>query len=135
MAKKAAAKLTDAPPGDPPTFERSLRQVQDIVRRLESGEAPLSESLRDYEAGIRHLRTCHELLDQAERRVDVLCGFDAEGNPITEPMADAEAPEGAGRKTTSGRNRSDKSSGGSKTKDDRSGRRPPATDLDDANLF
>ena len=67
-------------------FEESLREVEQIVARLESGELGLTESLNQYETGIRELKRCHALLEAAEQRVCLLSGFDADGNPITEPL-------------------------------------------------
>ena len=46
-------------------FEDSLLQVEQIVARLEGGQLGLSESLEQYEAGIRKLKRCHQLLDAA----------------------------------------------------------------------
>ena len=67
-------------------FEASLAEVEQIVARLESGELGLTESLEQYEKGIKQLKRCHGLLDAAEQKVSLLSGFDADGNPITEPM-------------------------------------------------
>jgi exodeoxyribonuclease VII small subunit len=47
--------------------------------------------LAHYERGIKLLRECHELLSQAERKIEVLAGFDSQGNPVTAPLAEAEA--------------------------------------------
>ena len=67
-------------------FEQSLREVEQIVARLENGELGLTESLNQYETGVRELKRCHALLEAAEQRVCLLSGFDADGNPITEPL-------------------------------------------------
>ena len=90
MAKKKAASKAKPPEASSDLdFEQSLREVEEIVSRLEGGQLGLSESLEQYEVGIRRLKRCHELLDAAEQRVSVLAGFDAEGNPIEEPLAEA----------------------------------------------
>ena len=70
-------------------FEDALADVECIVARLESGETGLGESLELYEAGVKRLKECHALLHAAERQISLLSGFDADGNPITEPMEDA----------------------------------------------
>ena len=67
-------------------FEDALSEVQQIVAKLEGGEAGLGESLELYEAGIKRLKECHALLRTAERKISLLSGFDADGNPITEPL-------------------------------------------------
>ena len=52
------------------SFEDSLRQLEDLVERLESGEVSLEESLQDFERGVALVRTLRERLDQAQQRVD-----------------------------------------------------------------
>ena len=44
----------------------------------------LSESLELYERGIKTLKDCHEALSTAERRIELVTGVDAAGNPKTE---------------------------------------------------
>ena len=51
-------------------FEDSLKQLEDLVERLESGEVSLEESLQDFERGVALVRTLRERLDQAQQRVD-----------------------------------------------------------------
>jgi exodeoxyribonuclease VII small subunit len=74
-----------------PTFEQALDQLQDVVRVLEDGEIGLNDSLEQYERGVGLLRRCYDLLHRAERRIDLLSGVDAEGNPIVTPMDDSSA--------------------------------------------
>lgn len=56
----------------PPTFEAALKQLEEIVQRLEKGELPLEESLRLYEEGIHLSRLCQGRLEEAEGRIAVL---------------------------------------------------------------
>ncbi len=86
-------------------FESSLAEVEKIVAKLESGELGLSESLEQYETGIKQLKRCHALLDAAEQRVSLLSGFDAEGNPIAPPMDEIEAKDGGSRAAGKSRGR------------------------------
>jgi exodeoxyribonuclease VII small subunit len=72
------------------TFEESLEQLEQIVRQLEQGRLGLSESLDVYSQGIQHLKQCYQTLESAERKIELLAGVDAQGNPITQPMDDAE---------------------------------------------
>ena len=53
-----------------PTFEAALKQLEEIVQKLEKGELPLEESLVLYEQGIRLSRLCHGKLEEAEGRID-----------------------------------------------------------------
>ena len=59
---------TDAPT----TFEQALKDLEEIVQRLEKGELLLEDALAAYEEGVRLSRYCQERLDEAERRVETL---------------------------------------------------------------
>lgn len=76
-----------------PTFEAALKQLEEIVQRLEKGELPLEESLRLYEEGIRLSRLCQGRLEEAEGRIEVLvkdargeASLDRDGQPRTKPL-------------------------------------------------
>ena len=66
-----------------PRFEAALRQLEEIVQRLEKGELPLEESLKLYEEGIRLSRLCHQKLEEAEGRIEMLMK-DARGELVTD---------------------------------------------------
>ena len=70
------------------TFEESLGELEKIVAELESGKLGLSDALARYEEGVKHLKGCQQLLESAERKIELLSGVDAEGNPITQPFSD-----------------------------------------------
>ncbi|MDA8428016.1 MAG: exodeoxyribonuclease VII small subunit [Geobacteraceae bacterium] len=53
-------------------FETSLKKLEEIVRRLESGSLSLEDSLKAFEEGVKHSSFCAKKLDEAERRVEVL---------------------------------------------------------------
>ena len=72
------------------SFEESLDALEAIVSDLETGKLGLSDALSRYEQGVRHLKACQQLLERAERKIEVLSGMDADGNPITSPYADRE---------------------------------------------
>jgi exodeoxyribonuclease VII small subunit len=73
---------------DPPTFEQSLTRLQELVDQLEDGQLTLGQSLAAYEEGIKHLQVCHAALTETERKIEVLSGFNAAGEPITKPFDD-----------------------------------------------
>jgi exodeoxyribonuclease VII small subunit len=54
------------------SFEDALRELEQRVRRLESGDIPLEDALRLYEEGVSLARVCHEQLEVAEQRVTAL---------------------------------------------------------------
>jgi len=54
------------------TFEEAQKELEEIVRRLETGEAPLDEALKLWERGEELYRFCRERLDAAEGRIEEL---------------------------------------------------------------
>jgi len=84
VAKKAAKKKPD----NRPSFEESLAKLEGIVHTLEEGEIGLNEALAQYEQGVRLMRQAYDLLERAERRIELLSGVDADGNPISRPIDD-----------------------------------------------
>ena len=68
------------------SFEDALKELEDIVRRLEAGNAKLDEALAAYERGALLKQHCESKLREAQARVDkIVIGSD--GKPATEPMA------------------------------------------------
>ena len=55
-----------------PKFENALARLESIVSDLERGELPLDESLKIFEEGIKLSKTCLKILDDAERKVEIL---------------------------------------------------------------
>ena len=54
------------------TFEAAIARLEEIVRSLESGNAPLDVSLSLYEEGVALVRLCNARLDHAQQRVKIL---------------------------------------------------------------
>ena len=74
-------------PDEPePNFEEALTELERVVESLERGEPDLTAALAKYEHGVRLLRLCHRLLDQAEQSVALLTGVDGQGNPLIAPF-------------------------------------------------
>lgn len=71
-------------------FESSLEELEVIVRRLEQGGGPLEQALGDYAQAIVLLRACHGRLEHAERKIEILSGVDANGNPVVREVDDEE---------------------------------------------
>ncbi|MGD0274458.1 MAG: exodeoxyribonuclease VII small subunit [Syntrophales bacterium] len=53
-------------------FEEALKKLEEIIKKMESGELPLEESLKAFEEGIKLTRFCEKKLDEAQRRVEIL---------------------------------------------------------------
>ena len=60
---------SDATPLD---FEAAMRDLEEIVERLEHGDLPLEESLKAFERGILLTRNCQSALKDAEQKVEIL---------------------------------------------------------------
>ena len=69
-------------------FEQSLAQLESLVKKLESGELPLEESLKSFETGISLVRQCQTALANAEQRVNVL--VEEQGEQHLSPFEDQE---------------------------------------------
>lgn len=63
------------------SFEAALKRLEEIVRQLESGEAPLDEAITLYEEGDRLKRQCEARLKDAQMRIEQI-QFDRDGRPI-----------------------------------------------------
>lgn len=51
------------------SFEASIKRLDEIVKLLEKGDAPLSESLKLFEEGTELIGNCDKLLNKAEQKV------------------------------------------------------------------
>jgi exodeoxyribonuclease VII small subunit len=76
------------------TFEQSLAELEQIVRQLEEGQLGLAESLASYELGVKRLKECYQLLERAERRIELLERVDAAGEGVTRPFDAAATIDG-----------------------------------------
>jgi exodeoxyribonuclease VII small subunit len=74
--------------GKAPDFEQALAELETVVERLEHGELPLEDALRQFERGIELARACQASLKAAEQRVEILLKKtpDAEPEEFTEPQ-------------------------------------------------
>jgi len=70
-------------------FEKKLMDLEEIVSKLESGETPLEESLAFFEKGTSLLKELTGILEEAERKVEVLTR-DMSGSLVTEPFEEEE---------------------------------------------
>jgi exodeoxyribonuclease VII small subunit len=74
------------------TFEEALRELEEVVNRLEGGDLPLEEALQLFEEGVRLSRACHTKLDEAQRRVEIVLK-DESGKVTAHPFEGAEGAE------------------------------------------
>lgn len=60
--------------GNKLSFEEALTELEKLVGRMESGELPLEESLKEFEKGMQLSGQCQSMLEEAEQRVQILSG-------------------------------------------------------------
>jgi exodeoxyribonuclease VII small subunit len=71
------------------SFEQALRELEDVVAKLEDGALSLDESLGQYEQGIRLAEFCMRELDAARQRIEKL-KHTKDGGMATEPLDEDE---------------------------------------------
>ena len=62
-------------------FEESMLRLEEIVRLLEKGDAPLEDSIKLFEEGTKLAKRCDDLLNEAEKKIVVL-SKGADGAPV-----------------------------------------------------
>ncbi|MCJ7557718.1 MAG: exodeoxyribonuclease VII small subunit [Gammaproteobacteria bacterium] len=55
-------------------FEAAMAELEGLVERMETGDLPLEETLKQFERGVTLTRQCQEALKQAEQKVQILSG-------------------------------------------------------------
>ena len=71
------------------TFEESAERIEEIVKLLERGDAPLDKSLALFEEGAKLIKVCGKMLDEAEQTV-IRLQKDTNDEPIMESLFDVE---------------------------------------------
>ena len=73
------------------SFEDALAELENIVHALEAGDVTLEGALAQYESGVGLLKRCYGLLRQAEQRILLLSGEDADGKPLVQSFDPAQS--------------------------------------------
>lgn len=68
---------------DKKSFEENIQRLEQIVRTLERGDAPLEQSLKLFQEGTDLVASCGKLLDEAELQVKKIASA-ADGSPVEE---------------------------------------------------
>ena len=69
------------------TFEEAMRRLEEIVKALESGDAPRERSLALFEEGTALIKTCNTHLNDAEQKVLKLVKAE-DGTPMPVPFTE-----------------------------------------------
>ncbi|HPR50133.1 MAG TPA: exodeoxyribonuclease VII small subunit [Spirochaetota bacterium] len=54
------------------SFEKALENLEEIVSRLETGDLGLEDAIKEFEKGMGLARLCHDKLEEAERKIEIL---------------------------------------------------------------
>ncbi len=73
------------------TFEAALEQLENLVARMENGQLPLEELMKNFEQGSELAKVCRTRLDALERKIEVLTrddGAEGEYRDFDDPAPD-----------------------------------------------
>ncbi len=51
-------------------FEEAIKELTNIVGKIEQGQIPLQNSLQQYERGMALIKHCRTILQKAEKRIE-----------------------------------------------------------------
>lgn len=79
-------------------FDRALKRLRAVIEQLEAGNLSLEDSLKMYEEGVALARRGHQVLDNAEKRVELLVRDGRDGSMTAIPLdehqtADSHGPD------------------------------------------
>ena len=80
--------------GKPKKFEEEMKDLEEIVGKIDSGELSLEDSIGAFERGVALVRSLNQKLDEVEKKVEVL-SRNSYGDLRTAPLEGLEE-EGAG---------------------------------------
>ncbi len=66
------------------SFEEAIKELTEIVGKIEQGEIPLQDSLQQYEKGMALIKHCRMILKQAEERIEKISQPEAESQDSSE---------------------------------------------------
>ncbi len=76
------------------TFEHSMKQLEQIVAEMESGDLPLEQAIKKFEEGMELSRFCSQKLEETERRITLLMR-DKNGQLVEKPFISGEPEKDA----------------------------------------
>jgi exodeoxyribonuclease VII small subunit len=66
------------------SFEESIKELTNIVGKIEQGQIPLQDSLSQYEKGMALIKQCRTILQKAEKRIEKISELDAKSQETNE---------------------------------------------------
>ena len=84
---KKGPKNAASAPATPVSFEANLDALGQIVKKLESGDLPLEDALKQFEEGVKLTRECSQYLGAAEQQVEQLTKVNTQTGAVeTQPF-------------------------------------------------
>lgn len=71
-------------------FEKKIKDLENIVEKLGSGDLSLQDSLKFFEKGVRLSRECSEQLNKSEEKVQQLIDINSKGDLSTKDFESEE---------------------------------------------
>ena len=68
------------------TIEQAMKQLEQIVQDLESGDMPLEKAIKTFEEGVQLSKFCSQKLDETEKKISVLMQ-DKDGKVTEKPFS------------------------------------------------
>lgn len=68
----------------PPSYEESMKRLEQIVQAIEQGKVGLEESIRQFEEGMALIKHCRKVLSAAELKIQQLQATGPESAEVTE---------------------------------------------------
>jgi exodeoxyribonuclease VII small subunit len=65
-------------------FEESIKELTNIVGKIEQGQIPLQDSLEQYEKGMVLIKQCRTILEKAEKRIEKISELDTKSQETNE---------------------------------------------------
>jgi exodeoxyribonuclease VII small subunit len=73
-------------------LEKSLEELETLVARLEGGDLPLEQALKEFERGVKLTRQCQAALREAEQKVEILLKKTEQADPVPFDPSDETEP-------------------------------------------
>jgi exodeoxyribonuclease VII small subunit len=65
------------------TFEEAMKQLEEIVEKLEEGNVPLEQAISFFQEGMRLSKWCHDKLQHAEKQMEYILREDGQLAPFS----------------------------------------------------
>lgn len=64
------------------SFEQAMRNLEEIVGKLEEGDVPLEAAIAYFQEGMNLSKLCHDKLQQVEKQMEKILQEDGEMKPF-----------------------------------------------------